>query len=201
MAMKKWVLAKTDKEQAKALAEECEVDAFTALIAASRGYSDAAALEEFLSDEPSVSDYRELADVEKAAEIINESIEKDNLIAVYGDYDCDGVTATALLVDYLRNRGARVIYYIPDRVDEGYGMHVDSVQSLYDKGVNTIITVDNGIAAVKEIEFANSLGMTVVVTDHHLPQDVLPDAAAVVDPHRKDCPSTYKTICGAAVAL
>ncbi len=201
MAMKKWVLAKTDKEQAKALAEECEVDAFTALIAASRGYSDAAALEEFLSDEPNVSDYRELADVEKAAEIINESIEKDDLIAVYGDYDCDGVTATALLVDYLRNRGARVIYYIPDRVDEGYGMHVDSVQTLYDKGVNTIITVDNGIAAVKEIEFANSLGMTVVVTDHHLPQDVLPDAAAVVDPHRKDCPSTYKTICGAAVAF
>ncbi len=201
MAMKRWLLAKTDKELAKSLAEECDIDAFTALIAASRGYTDAAALEEFLSDEPNVSDYRELADVEKAAAIVNEAIERDDLIAVYGDYDCDGVTATALLVDYLRGRGARVIYYIPDRVSEGYGMHEEAVKALYDKGVGTIITVDNGIAAVKEIELAVSLGMTVVVTDHHLPQEVLPAAAAVVDPHRRDCPSTFKSICGVAVAF
>ncbi|MBQ8304503.1 MAG: single-stranded-DNA-specific exonuclease RecJ [Clostridia bacterium] len=201
MAMKRWLLAKTDKELAKSLAEECDIDAFTALIAASRGYTDAAALEEFLSDEPNVSDYRELADVEKAASVVNEAIERDDLIAVYGDYDCDGITATALLVDYLRGRGARVIYYIPDRILEGYGMHEESVKALYDKGVNTIITVDNGIAAVKEIELANSLGMTVVVTDHHLPQEVLPNAAAVVDPHRVDCPSTFKNICGVAVAF
>ncbi len=201
MAMKRWLLAKTDKELAKSLAQECDIDAFTALIAASRGYTDAAALEEFLSDEPNISDYRELADIEKAAQVINQSIENDELIAVYGDYDCDGVTATALLVDYLRGRGARVIYYIPDRILEGYGMHEESVKALYDKGVNTIITVDNGIAAVKEIELANSLGMTVVVTDHHLPQEVLPNAAAVVDPHRVDCPSTFKNICGVAVAF
>ncbi len=201
MAMKRWLLAKTDKELAKSLAEECDIDAFTALIAASRGYTDAAALEEFLSDEPNISDYRELADIEKAAQVINQSIENDELIAVYGDYDCDGVTATALLVDYLRGRGARVIYYIPDRILEGYGMHGESVKALYDKGVNTIITVDNGIAAVKEIDLANSLGMTVVVTDHHLPQEVLPNAAAVVDPHRVDCPSTFKNICGVAVAF
>ena len=123
MAMKRWLLAKTDKELAKSLAEECDIDAFTALIAASRGYADAAALEEFLSDEPNISDYRELADIEKAAQIVNRAIENDDLIAVYGDYDCDGVTATALLVDYLRGRGARVIYYIPDRITEGYGMH------------------------------------------------------------------------------
>ncbi len=201
MAMKRWLLAKTDKELAKTLAEECDIDAFTALIAASRGYTDAAALEEFLSDEPNISDYRELADIEKAAAIINEAIIKDDLIAVYGDYDCDGITATALLVDYLRGRGARVIYYIPDRIAEGYGMHEDSVKALYDKGVNTIITVDNGIAAIKEVELANSLGMTVVVTDHHLPQEALPAAAAVVDPHRSDCPSTFKSICGVAVAF
>ncbi len=189
MAMKRWVLAKTDKELAKTLAEECDIDAFTALIATSRGYTDAASLEEFLSDEPNISDYRELADIEKAAGLINEAIGRDDLIAVYGDYDCDGITATALLVDYLRSRGARVIYYIPDRITEGYGMHEDSVKALYEKGVGTIVTVDNGIAAVNEIELANSFNMTVVVTDHHLPQEALPAAAAVVDPHRADCRS------------
>ena len=201
MAMKKWVFANTDKALAGTLSEECDVDAFTALIACARGYTDAASLEEFLSDEPLLCDYRELADIEKAAQIINESIEKGELIAVYGDYDCDGITATALLTDYLRKRGARVVYYIPDRFTEGYGMHIESVKALHAKGVDLIITVDNGIAAVEEIALANELSMKVVVTDHHIPQGELPEAAAVVDPHREDCPSSFKDICGVGVAF
>ncbi len=201
MAMKKWVTADTDKALAVSLSEECDIDPFTALIACARGYNDAASLEEFLSDEPLLCDYRELADIEKAAGIINTSIAAGELIAVYGDYDCDGITATALLTDYLRKRNARVIYYIPDRFSEGYGMHKESVEALHAKGVDLIITVDNGIAANEEIACANALGMKVVVTDHHIPQGELPEAQAVVDPHREDCPSSFKEICGVSVAF
>ena len=201
MGFKKWIVADYDKELAKELAEECAVDPIVALIASSRGYDDPTDLEQFLSNEPVFSDPRRTADIVIAAEIVNAAIEDGVKIAVYGDYDCDGVTATALLYNYLTSRNADCIYYIPDRFSEGYGMNEDAVKKLYDEGVKLIITVDNGISAIKEIDLAKSLGMDVVVTDHHLPGDVLPNADAVVDPHRKDCPSAFKKICGAEVAF
>lgn len=201
MGFKKWIVADHDKELAKELAEECDVDPIVALIASSRGYDDPTDLEQFLSHEPVFSDPRHTADIVIAAEIVNAAIEDGVKIAVYGDYDCDGVTATALLYNYLTSRNADCIYYIPDRFSEGYGMNEDAVKKLYDEGVKLIITVDNGISAIKEIQLAKSLGMDVVVTDHHLPGDVLPNADAVVDPHRKDCPSAFKEICGAEVAF
>lgn len=201
MGFKKWIVADHDKELAKELAEECDVDPIVALIASSRGYDDPTDLEQFLSLEPVFSDPRHTADILIAAEIVNAAIEDGVKIAVYGDYDCDGVTATALLYNYLTSRNADCIYYIPDRFNEGYGMNEDAVKKLYNKGVKLIITVDNGISAIKEIQLAKSLGMDVVVTDHHLPGDVLPNADAVVDPHRKDCPSSFKEICGAEVAF
>jgi single-stranded-DNA-specific exonuclease len=111
------------------------------------------------------------------------------------------VTATALLYSYLKQRNADCVYYIPDRFDEGYGMNSEAVKNLHNQGVEFIVTVDNGISCIDEIKLANSLGMTVVVTDHHLPGDIIPNAAAVVDPHRKDCPSAFKSICGAEVAF
>ena len=201
MGMKKWRVADFDKIFAKELAEECDVDPITALIASARGYTDPAALEEFLSDEPYFEDPRNLADIEKAAEIINNEIEKGGRIAVFGDYDCDGVTATAIMYSYLSGRGANCVYYIPDRFDEGYGMNLDAVKKLKEENVSLLITVDNGIACHNEIKAAKELGMSVVVTDHHLPSDVLPEADAVVDPHRADCPSEFKEICGAEVAF
>lgn len=201
MGYKKWCVSEFDKKLAKSLAEECQVDPIVALIASSRGYTDPMELEQFLSDEPLFSDPRETADIILAADIINAAIENGVKIAVYGDYDCDGVTATALFYTYLKSRNADCIYYIPDRFTEGYGMNENAVKKLYNDGVKLIVTVDNGIASIKEIELANSLGMEVVVTDHHLPGEILPDAAAVVDPHRKDCPSTFKNICGAQVAF
>lgn len=201
MGMKKWRVADFDKIFAKELAEECDVDPITALIASARGYTDPAALEEFLSDEPYFEDPHALADIEKAAEIINNEIEKGGRIAVFGDYDCDGVTATAIMYSYLSGRGANCVYYIPDRFDEGYGMNLDAVKKLKDENVSLLITVDNGIACHNEIKAAKELGMSVVVTDHHLPSDVLPEADAVVDPHRADCPSEFKEICGAEVAF
>lgn len=201
MGFKKWIVADYNKELAKELAEECDVDPIVALIASSRGYDDPTDLEQFLSREPVFSDFSQTADIVIAAEIVNAAIEDGVKIAVYGDYDCDGVTATALLYNYLTSRNADCIYYIPDRFNEGYGMNENAVKKLYAEGVKLIITVDNGISAITEIDLAKSLGMDVVVTDHHLPSDVLPNADAVVDPHRKDCPSAFKEICGAEVAF
>ena len=201
MAYKKWQVKAVDRIKAKELALECDVEPIVALISASRGYTDPTDLEQFLSDEPYFSDAYELIDIMHAADIVNLNISENKKIAVYGDYDCDGVTATALLYKYLIGRGADCIYYIPDRFSEGYGMNCDAVRRLKELGVDLIITVDNGISCYDEIALANSLGITVVVTDHHLPPERLPEAAAVVDPHRKDCPSSFKAVCGAEVAF
>ncbi len=199
--MKKWEIANIDKELAKELSEECDIDPFVAMIAASRGYDDPSVLDEFISDDLIFPDPYELTDIGKAAECINDAIENDELIAVYGDYDCDGVTATALLYSYLTGSGARVICRIPDRFSEGYGMNKDGIRELFQKGVSLIVTVDNGICCNEEIDLANELGVKVVVTDHHLPQEVLPNAVAVVDPHRVDDFSEFKDICGVGVAF
>ncbi len=201
MGFKKWVVSDIDKQLAKELSVECDIDPIISLISSSRGYTDPMDLEQFISDEPCFSDPRETADIILAADIINSAIENNDKIAVFGDYDCDGVTATALLLSYLKSRNADCIYYIPDRFSEGYGMNCDAVRKLKDENVKLIITVDNGIACIEEIALCNELGMEVVVTDHHLPADVLPDAAAIVDPHRKDCPSSFKAICGAQVVF
>lgn len=201
MGIKKWQIAGFDKTLAKELAEECDIDPIVALIASARGYTDPASLEEFLSDEPCFDDPRNLTDVEKAAEIINSNIENGSKIAVYGDYDCDGITSTVLMFSYLKSRGVDCVYYIPDRFDEGYGMNTGAVEKLAGEGVKLLITVDNGIACHNEIKRAKELGMSVVVTDHHLPKETLPQADAVVDPHRADCRSEFKEICGAEVAF
>ncbi|MBQ8338260.1 MAG: single-stranded-DNA-specific exonuclease RecJ, partial [Oscillospiraceae bacterium] len=142
----------------------------------------------------------ELKDMDRAADRINEAIDSGEKITVYGDYDADGVTATVILHSYLEAMGADVNYYIPSREGEGYGLNTNAIQTLADEGTELIVTVDNGIAAVEEIEFAKSLGIEVVVTDHHMPQSDLPDCI-IVDPHREDCPSKFKDICGAFVAF
>lgn len=198
---KKWEINNTDKELAKQLAEECNTDPFVALIAASRGYTDAVILEEFLAEEGVFSDVYELPDIAKAAAVINESIENGETIAIYGDYDCDGVTATALLYTYLQSRGVNALYYIPDRINEGYGMTKGGIDALKSQNVSLIITVDNGISCFDEVEYAKSLDIKVVITDHHLPPERIPDALAVVDPHLDTSFCFLKDICGAAVAF
>ena len=201
MSVKKWIVGTPDREKAKLLAEECDIDPFVALIATGRGFDNAGELDILLSDEPVLCDPYELADIKIAADYINNVIAEGVKIAVFGDYDCDGVVATSLLYDYLVGRGATVVAYIPDRIDEGYGMNCGAIDKLAAEDVGLIITVDNGISCANEIEYANSIGIKTVVTDHHIPPEILPDAVAVVDPHRKDCPSTFKEICGAEVAF
>ncbi|MBE6728693.1 MAG: single-stranded-DNA-specific exonuclease RecJ [Ruminococcaceae bacterium] len=199
--MRKWEISKVDKQLAKVLAEECDIDPFVAMLASSRGYDDPVLLEQFLSDETVFADPYELKDIVKAAECINGAIENNETIAVYGDYDCDGVTATALLYSYLLERNANVLYHIPDRFEEGYGMNITAIDSLKVKGVSLIITVDNGISCYDEIEYAKKLGIKVVVSDHHLPPEKTPDAEAVINPHQSDDISGFKEVCGVAVAF
>lgn len=201
MAYKKWEISGADKQTANRIAEECDIDPFVALILAGRGCSDPADLEDFLSCEPIYSSPFELPDMYAASVAIKDAIKDDLLICVFGDYDCDGVTATAVLYDCLARMGARVTYYIPDRFSEGYGMSKLAIDKLYAEGVGMIVTVDNGISCIEEIDYANELGIITVVTDHHLPPEKIPRAAAVVDPHRIDSNAEFKDISGVFVAF
>ena len=200
MNRKKWIIANNDKELARQLAEECDIDQLIALILTARGYSDPFEIDEFLSTDQQMSDPYELIDMDKAVSRIREAIDKGERIAVYGDYDVDGVTSTALMYSYLSDKGADVIYSVPER-EEGYGMSISAVDRLAAEGVKLIVTVDNGINANDEVEYAKKSGIDVVVTDHHLPMNELPNAEAVVDPHRLDCPSQFKDYAGAGVAF
>ena len=140
-----------------------------------------------------------LKDVEKAVERIQLALENNERIVIYGDYDVDGVTSVTMLYLYLKNLGAQVSYYIPNRIGEGYGLSIDAIQMLAAYDVSLIITVDTGVTAVKEVGFASSLGIDVIVTDHHECQSILPDAIAVVNPHRSDCNYPFKFLAGVGV--
>ncbi len=201
MAYKKWRVSSIDKQAANRLSEECDVDPFVALIASARGYSDPTELEEFLSDDPVLASPFELPSMQVAADAVRQAIEEDKLIAVFGDYDCDGITATALLYKFLVSQGARVMTYIPSRLEEGYGMSTSAVDKLNASGVKMIITVDNGVSCADEISYADSLGIKTVVTDHHLPPENIPNAVAVVDPHLPGCCAEFKDISGVFVAF
>ncbi len=201
MAYKKWLVAATDKSKAAYFSEMCDTDPFLTLIALSRGYDTPEELEMFFSPEPILSSPYDLPDMVKAVEVINGAIESNKKIAVFGDYDCDGITSTALLYSYLKKRNADVIYYLPDRFSDGYGMNNAAIDLLKEKGVELIITVDNGIAAFDEVEYAKSIGIGTVVTDHHLPPERLPDALAVVDPHLENSGCEFPDISGVMVAF
>lgn len=140
-----------------------------------------------------------LKDVEKAVERIQRALEDGERIAIFGDYDVDGVTSVTMLYLYLKELGADIGYYIPNRIGEGYGMSNSAIQYLSEIGVSLIITVDTGITAFEEVEFARSLGVDVVITDHHECQETIPDAVAVVNPHRVDCPYPFKSLAGVGV--
>ena len=144
---------------------------------------------------------RLLKDMDRAAARVRQALRRGELIAVYGDYDVDGITATCLLTQFLAARGGNVAPYIPSRLGEGYGLNAEAVHILAQRGAGLIITVDCGITAVEEARLAGQLGVDVVITDHHACKEELPPAAAVVDPHRPDCPYPFKGLAGVGVAL
>ena len=201
MSLKNWRLAKLDKENARKIACENNLPFFLAMMLEVRGISDGRYIAELMAEDFAVSDPFKFVDMRAAVERIQRAIESGEKICVYGDYDADGVTSTALLYLYLENCGANVTYYIPDRHAEGYGMNKAAVRRLAEDGVKLIITVDNGISANEEIDLANSLGMDTVVTDHHQPPETLPKAVAIVDPHRADCTSIFKDFAGVGVVF
>lgn len=201
LSRKQWCLSACDKDAAAQLAENGELDPFLALLLTARGITDEIDAAAYLSADTEFSDPFSLADMEKAVERIAAAMDNFERIVVFGDYDADGVTATALVYSYLVSQGANVEYRIPDRMREGYGISCAAVQELATSGVKLIVTVDNGIAAVEEAAFAKELGVDMVITDHHTPGAQLPDAVAVVNPHREDCPSEYKEFAGVGVAF
>ena len=169
----------------------------------SRGVTDMAAMEKFLN--PCIKDYMPnpsvMRDMDVAAKIIADSILNNDKIAIYGDYDVDGITSTAIFVKYLRSIGANVVWHLPTREGEGYGLNTGAIDEIARGGARLIITVDCGISGVAEVAYAKSLGLRVVVTDHHSPDAVLPAADAVVNPKRADDTSGLSYLAGVGVAF
>lgn len=197
--MKRWKINEYDAAAVSDLSRRCDLTPLTLKVLSSRGYNDLESIAALLNSDE-LADPFTITDMQKAVDAVSRAVDEYELICIYGDYDCDGVTATTILYSYLQNIGANVMYYIPERAD-GYGMNIAAVEKLAEQGVRLIITVDNGISAINEAEKIYELGMKLVVTDHHQPGEKLPRAEAVLDPHRADCTSEFKDLCGAGVAL
>ncbi len=191
----------SDEKYKAVLAAQQKENALLAGILAARGITDPAEALTLLAGEEELSDPALLTDMDAACQRIWQAIDNGETIAVFGDYDVDGVTATALLYQHLKGMGATVKCMLPSREGDGYGLSKNAIQSMHNKGCSLIVTVDNGISAVEEAEFAASLGMDLIITDHHLPPETLPKAVAVVDPRREDDHSPFKGLCGAGVAF
>ncbi len=195
-----WTISSYETQAAAAL-RRAGWSAITAAVLCSRGYDTPQAAAEFLSIDAPLSDPFALVDMEPAVRRVRRALERREQICVFGDYDVDGITATCLLTDFLRKRGGRVTSYIPARLEEGYGLNELAVQALHAQGVRLIITVDCGITASHEAELCRQLGMDLVITDHHECKELLPEAIAVVDPHRKDQPEPVMEMAGVGVAF
>ena len=201
MKFEKWEVAGYDRALAAAMCRE-GINPLVALVMASRGTLTAAETRETLrSDMGLLCDPMLLMDMEPAARRVREAIDRGEHVAVYGDYDVDGMTASCLVAGYLRERGLACEIYIPGRIDEGYGVNCAALRELAGKGVTLVITVDCGITAAEEAEYAGSLGMDMVITDHHECAARLPRAVAVVDPKRPDCPYPNKALAGVGVGF
>lgn len=197
--MKHWIFSKPDKEKANQLADQYGFPPFLALLLLTRGFDSAEAMKRYCTH----SDWCDpmlLPDMAHAVRRIRQALDKFEPILIYGDYDADGVTATAMLYSYLDAAGANVRFMLPNR-ETGYGLNQEAVDRAAEQKIRLIITVDNGISAAAEIAYASSLGIDTIVTDHHKVPDTLPDAIAVVDPHRTDCNLPFRDWCGAGVVF
>ena len=173
----------------------------SAMILAARGMKDSQSAKAYLRCDGAMPDPFLMTDMDLAAGRVSVAISRGEKIAVFGDYDVDGITATCLLSDFLRRHGADVISYIPGRTEEGYGLNPIAIRQLHSEGVKLIVTVDCGITAISEAQLCKELGIDLVITDHHECKDILPDAIAVVNPHRPDGGYPHKTLSGVGVAF
>jgi len=202
MKYDRWNLRPSGPAGSRAELERAGLPPLCAAVLCARGVDTAPAASAFLAHGPNLlHDPFLLRDMEKAVERISRAIREQETLAVYGDYDVDGITATCLLTQFLRTLGGQVVSYIPDRTEEGYGLNNHAIDALARQGVTLIVTVDCGITAAQEVEYARALGVDVVITDHHQCKEVLPQAVAVVDPRRPDCSYPFPDLAGVGVAL
>jgi single-stranded-DNA-specific exonuclease len=199
---KKWVPYNKSYELTEQLKSMYNVSEMFARTLINRGLDDIDKVNRFLkADISDLYDSFLLTDMENAVDRILMAIEENEKICIYGDYDVDGITSTALCVNILRKLEADVMYYIPVRAEEGYGLNSEAIDYIAEQGVNLIITVDCGIRSVDVVEKVNEKGMNIIITDHHECGDILPDACAVVNPHRNDSGYPFKELAGVGVAF
>lgn len=208
--MEKWVVT-AKKADFQGIGRKYGIDPVIARIIRNRDITGDEAIEEYLNGTlADIPSWKLLKDIDKAVEIISGKIDAGTKMRIIGDYDIDGVTATYILLKGFKRLGANVDTYIPDRVEDGYGIHDHLIKKAMEDGIDTIVTCDNGISASSQITYAKELGMTVVVTDHHeVPFTdteegrtyILPPADAIINPKQADCTYPNKNICGAVVAM
>lgn len=193
---------KTLEEKAKHIQEKFQLDELVSKIIASKNLKDDKEIEVFLN--PKRYDFHnpfEMPDMEKAVTRIITAMENNEKIVVYGDYDADGITSSSIINRFMRDRNIDVKVYIPNRLDEGYGLNEDAIRKIASEGANLIITVDCGITAIEETELVKKLGMDIIITDHHEPGEQIPDAIAVIDCKRKDSKYPFRELAGCGVAF
>ena len=199
---KKWEFISNDANQIKELAEKNNISTLLANIFINKGITEKKDIELFIN--PTRDDFHDpyqMPDMEKAVNRILKAIDKNEKTIIYGDYDVDGITSITVLKKFFLDRGFEVGTYIPNRLNEGYGLNKEAVKEIADQGYKLIITVDCGISGIEEIEYAYSLGLEVIVTDHHEPLEEIPKAVAVVDCKRKDNKYPFNGLAGVGVSF
>lgn len=200
--MKKWILNSLKQPMGNDVTRSMNISDEIGQIMINRDICDLETVEMYVN--PDISKLRNpflMKDMEKACDRIKKAIRDKEKICIYGDYDVDGVSSTSILKIYFESIGYPVEYYIPNRLEEGYGMNIDAIEQIHKMGVDLIITVDCGITSVSEVEYAKTLGIDVIITDHHECQGEIPKAYAVLNPKRPDCSYPFKGICGCGVCL
>jgi single-stranded-DNA-specific exonuclease len=196
------LVKRTNQDFLDYLSRKTSISTVLTQILVNRGIKDVESIKHFLS--PSLDSLHEpflMPDMEKAVERIHNALNKNETVLVYGDYDADGLTSTALLVSVLRILGIKTHYYIPDRITEGYGLNKAGIQKAQGLGVSLLITADCGVSSAEEVSLATSLGIDVIITDHHEPPEELPTALAVINPHRTDSRYPFRYLAGVGVAF
>jgi single-stranded-DNA-specific exonuclease len=198
---REWIL----KQQQKKISAELQRSGYSRVIScllANRGLENSEQAQQFLTSSLTIMhDSFLMRDMKKSADKIKEAVASNERITIYGDFDVDGITATALLYLYLKSVDANVHAYIPQRENEGYGLNSDAIQHIAEQGTTLIITVDTGISAINEAKLALELGLCLIITDHHQPRDMLPEAYAIVNPNQSGCEYPYKQLSGVGVAF
>ena len=199
---KKWQIYETDENKIQEISQKYNLNKLLSTILANRNIIDEKDIKQFLS--PTRKDFHDpflIHDMEKAVARIIEAIKKQEKVTIYGDYDVDGITSIIVLKSYLSDRGLEVETYIPNRLNEGYGLNKEAIEKIHNNGCQLMITVDCGISGIEEIEYANSLGIETIVTDHHEPGNELPKAFAVIDNKRKDSNYPFRELAGVGVVF